>query len=144
MDFSPEYILMCEKAVFLQHAWTIAYGDFYCDKSAVFATRDGSTDGGISLVDDKVLIDVLNQDFKRTKAVWLPRQDQFHEMLNISYPAEVVIMLRDFISSVTSDTIGRWRTMEQLWLSAYALRKHNRAWTGTEWIAAEEPAAGDM
>ncbi|WP_420266732.1 hypothetical protein [Candidatus Magnetominusculus dajiuhuensis] len=131
MDFSPAYIGMCEKAVFIQQIWNVAYGDFYCDKSAVFATRDVSA--SISLVDDKVLIDVMNQGFKRSKAVWLPRQDQLQELLNITEPLAVIQMLNEFLSVVDDDTRRRWTSMEQLLLCAYALRTYKKTWTGADW-----------
>ncbi|MBF0554143.1 MAG: hypothetical protein HQK96_06225 [Nitrospirae bacterium] len=132
MDFSPAYIGMCEKAVFIQQTWSIEYGDFYCDKSAVFATRDGG--GSISLVDGKVLIDVMNQAFKRSKAVWLPRQDQLQELLNITEPFDVVQMLNEFLGTVDNDTRRRWTSMEQLFLCAYTLRVHKKKWTGADWV----------
>ncbi|MBF0516764.1 MAG: hypothetical protein HQK97_06545 [Nitrospirae bacterium] len=131
MDFSNAYIGMCEKAVWLQQLWEITYADYYCDRSAVFGTRDGSP--GISLVDDKVLIDVMNQDFKRSKAVWLPRQDQLQELLNVTDPFDIIHLLNEFTGRVDNATRQRWTSMEQLLLSAYALHKHKRQWTGENW-----------
>ncbi|MBF0459215.1 MAG: hypothetical protein HQK99_15095 [Nitrospirae bacterium] len=131
MDFSDVYIGMCEKAGFLQKAWEITYGDYYSDRSAVFATRGGG--GGISLVDDKVLGDVMNQSFKRSKAVWLPRQDQLQELMNITGPFDIIHMLNEFTATVDDATRGRWTSMEQLMLSAYAHHKHNKQWTGENW-----------
>ncbi|MEO5360912.1 MAG: hypothetical protein H7843_10770 [Nitrospirota bacterium] len=132
MDFSNTYITMCEKALFLQQAWEITYADYYCDRSATFATRDGSA--GISIIDDKVLIDVLNQDFNRSKAVWLPRQDQFQELLNILDPFAIIHMLNEFTGTVDIAARERWQSMEQLLLCAYALHKHKKHWTGDNWI----------
>lgn len=131
MDFSHAYIGMCEQATFLQQAWEITYGDYYSDRSAVFATRGGG--GGISLVDDRVLSDVMNQSFKRSKAVWLPRQDQLQELLNVTSPFDIIRMLNEFAATVDSATREQWTSMEQLLLSIYALHKHNKQWTGESW-----------
>ncbi len=53
MDFSKEYVMMCEKAKEIDRLWTYFVGDFYYDKSSAYISSEGRSEGGVYVVDQK-------------------------------------------------------------------------------------------
>ncbi len=53
MDFSKNYIDMCEKAEELQNIWTVTFGDYYLDKSATYRNSLGDSEGGLEMATER-------------------------------------------------------------------------------------------
>ncbi|MCI4626973.1 MAG: hypothetical protein L3V56_13590 [Candidatus Magnetoovum sp. WYHC-5] len=132
MDFSDLNVNKCEKAKQLQQKWDIVIGDYYFDKSTTYGRKGGlATTGAVCVVDEKILIDVMQGDFVRSKSIWLPRQDQFQRLMNLNAPIEVINKINSFTDN--NDPQG-FASMEQLWLAIYMRYEFNKLWDGNFWI----------
>lgn len=115
MDTSKEYIEMCRKAREIQNLRGNDEGDFYQDGSFVrIANEPCSDDCYHTLVYDG--------------CVWLPRQDQLIEMLNMFW-------MDAWISCFQYAQEQSWNfgSQEQVWLSFVMATKFNKSWTGKNW-----------
>jgi hypothetical protein len=132
MDYSTGYVKMCEGAVEMQRRWGVLAGDLFFEKSS-FVTMAGVSDGAVSLVDERTMTDVVNGVFKKSKAVWLPRQCQMQEMLDVTNPREAAALINEFLKEEEKAGGYRCRSMEQAWLSIVMRRTHGLVWDGDKW-----------
>ncbi|KJR40196.1 hypothetical protein MCHI_003910 [Candidatus Magnetoovum chiemensis] len=110
----------------------MAVGDFYCDKSSIYGTKGGKeSQGAVCHVEEKTLSDMMEGDFNRAKSVWLPRQDQFQEILNLIEPKIALDSLTRLINEDTASS--NFLSMEQLWLAIYMKYKHGKYWNNSDW-----------
>jgi len=133
MDFSKEYVMMCEKAKEIDRLWTYVVGDFYYDKSAAYINREGRSEGGVSVMELKTFNDIIEGAFMRSKAIWLPRQDQLQEMVNLTEPEEAIQKIKDFYEREKKEKRDFYKTMEQLWLAFVMKARYNKKWEEGEW-----------
>jgi hypothetical protein len=133
MDYSTGYVKMCEGALELQRRWGVFAGDLFFEKGTSYATIAGVSDGAVSLVDERTMSDVVNGVFKKSKSVWLPRQDQMQEMLEITKPREAATLINEFLEGEEKAGGYRCRSMEQAWLAIVMRRMYGSAWDGQKW-----------
>jgi hypothetical protein len=139
MDFTENYIKMCEKATEVQK------------QNPLIDTPNlncSSVVNGVTVVCGTWIARV--EDGRWQNGVWLPRQDQLQEMvINHRYvmaiPINAVIALLDYFQDwVLNKCDGldwsysaTYLSMEQLWL-AFAMREiYNKTWNGEDWIKEE-------
>ncbi len=143
MDRTKEFILQCERAieiqkmfpqnpiigdcVILNHQYpyiVTELQEYYDDNT--WLLRLGENDQG---------------DSKRL--IWLPRQDQLQEMINIknyiSYPSSnwglVCVFYSRFSKNAEYSPQQIYKmSMEQLWLVFVMKEKYNKTWNGETWI----------
>ena len=107
MDMSETYQKMCDCEE-VQNQWR---------RFSVDVSQDSLVWGGES---------ERNHDM-----LWLPRQDQIQEMLQL----ELHELLELCSESVIQEALYRYaESFEQLWLAVYMDEKHGKAWDGKEWI----------
>ena len=120
MDTSDEYIKMCEKAEEIQKDWIPDYGDFH-------VTYDDT--GNVCFTD----VFSGHTDYRFSKFVWLPRQDQLQEMIG-EYLVNKRIMYLILNKMGVDMTFGLFDSFEQLWLGIVMYTKHHKKWDGSVWI----------
>ena len=150
MDISEQYIKMCEKAEEIQkpaEGWTGGThisGNIYFYVGSTYAKQRGIPDGYYYFLDETFEGEVCDNcghkedDRHRTvKSIWLPRQDQLQEMLEL---------WRYCSNEVSSLAWGVWNfythaddnyypdSMEQLWLAFIMAEKFSKRWSGEEWL----------
>ena len=69
-------------------------------------------------------------DFRSPDGIWLPRQDQLQEMVDISDWRFKLVNCASFLA----DNFGSFATMEQLWLAFVMKEKYHKIWNGEDWI----------
>ena len=119
MDTTKEYIEMCEKATEVQGKYCSKFGDFnYIDNM------------------DAVQIFGCSEAFHNS-IIWLPRQDQLQDMLELTVYDRICDKLYKFTEWVKINaTYERSNcSMEQLWLAFVMSEKFGKVWTGKEWHA---------
>jgi hypothetical protein len=126
MDTSSEYIQMCEKAREIKEIMPKEFeGDFLVINGSILVT-------GISRLFNPGTISVI----------WLPRQDQLQEMVDIPIgdDEDEGAGLHHFFafcdSKVPVGTISP-KSWEQLWLAFVMKEKYGKTWNGTEWTKEE-------
>ncbi len=129
---------MCEEAKEIDQLWSYVVGDYYYDKSGSYLNREGKHEGGIHVVEAQTLTEIYEGTFIRSKAFWLPRQDQLQEMANLSVPEEAIKEISDFFRGETKDNRNFYKSMEQLWLAFIMRRNYNKAWSEETWIVVED------
>jgi hypothetical protein len=118
VDFSPEYVKMCEKAKEIQDNYIESeFWDLFYD----------SVDKRVKQCDD----------FKGG-FIWLPRQDQLQAFITPEfYLIPLVENFYSFCFSVyRAECLHRtdiFHSMEQLWLAFVMKDKFNKTWTGEDW-----------
>ena len=152
MDYSREYISMCENAFEIQnlafqskdilpifvydktinriciHFWCpeTLCNDLSLPKSDPYlsVSIEHANDGNICHISD------ITVPYGGS-AIWLPRQDQLQNMLSYTCP---VYALCEEISQFAKDNevIFDTASMEQVWLSYVMKEKHNKVWVGNE------------
>lgn len=139
MDTSETYIKMCQKAVEIQKEWKVEKGDWYIlveekiDK-CVNSIKKGVPEcvGLITFPYNEEEIGILDgyddrDFFKRTDFVWLPRQDQLQEMINVPDKVNLLYRLVEYAD-------GWSCSWEQLWLVFVVHEKYHKKWNGENWI----------
>ena len=100
--------------------------------------------------DRKKLVEETVAVFEKIEddSIWLPRQDQIQEMIEIQPNCwwtgydRPHALLNQFIYGIGTDDgfpdeyYVEFRSMEQIWLAFYMQEKHNKVWDGTEWKTA--------
>ncbi len=132
MDFSETYISMCEKALEIQNSWQYMFGDYYYDKSGSYLSSTGRSEGGVNIVDENVLNDIMEGSFVRKTAIWLPRQDQIQERLQ-----DIVGNFKELynlIKNTENKLEDNFSSFEQLWLAIYINKRYSKMWNGENWI----------
>jgi hypothetical protein len=135
MDYSTGYVKMCEGAVEMQRRWGVLAGDLFFEKGSSYATIAGVSEGAMSLVDERTMSDVVNGVFKKSKAVWLPRQDQLQEMLEVTNPREAATLINEFLAEEGKTGGYRCESLEQVWLFIVMKRMYDIVWDGEKWAA---------
>lgn len=147
MDFSSEYIKMCEKAVEIQKLHKIEVGNFVI---WTFSREDGvlvigGSEGDLCLEGHYRLPD----DFEN-EHIWLPRQDQLQEMIGdfkfcfnemSRRHGTYSEFAKDFLfeeyigeNDTSSKDGDEWaKSYEQLWLMIVMKIKYNKTWNGEDW-----------
>ena len=142
MDTSKEYIEMCQEAKEIQEEWKPEYGDWNGSKGATVLDADY----------DEVLFTVGPQN-KIHKYVWLPRQDQLQEMIDVR---EYLILV---YSKDPKEEFNGYHynleyylgggkvdhffgdTAEKVYLQAVMLTKYKKQWDGNKWHVLGSPDA---
>lgn len=157
MDTSETYIKMCQKATEIQAVWKPAEGDyFYQPTSRPFL------EGQFCVYDVRLLIrgpesgrlcfpeivsggpwgeyneDGLEYIDDTARLIWLPRQDQFQEMIEGTAPAVLMAFANEAFDRDHDwiEVIAPYKalaSMEQMWLCYVMSERYQRRWTGEEW-----------
>ena len=118
MDTSKEYIKMCEKAEEIQKEWIPQNGDFFfTNKVYVWGC------------------------YECKKGIWLSRQDQLQEMLDVNNskfvkPCFMAMNFAEWLNNNIRFSNVDW-SMEQLWLAFVMIEKYNKIWNSEEWVEEE-------
>jgi hypothetical protein len=134
MDTSEQYIKMCKKAIEIQKLWKPATGDFYgwtiYESTGHKIWQDGNK---INVVAD----------------IWLPRQDQFQEILYSNVKIYIQEIVRFYFGNQPVNYYNiqfpeyNFETMEQLLLTLIMKLKYNKTWNGEEWLEEEKNCQQD-
>jgi len=132
MKIDKKYIKMCEKAEEIQKKWKPQEWDYcYCygEFGGVVVLSEYETDGGVyghGIEDGKIICTDIDYMEREIKHIWLPRQDQLQEMLNIKWHELGIILYL---------LIGFWKvnekkfsSIEQLLLAFVMKKKYNKEW----------------
>lgn len=138
MDTSEEYIKMCRTATKLQELWKPEFGDWF---SHVF---DGNQKTEVVCQPGVI--------YFAQESTWLPRQDQLQDIVIHRFKVfehsiyEMENAFSDFIRCPPLrhhkeheewlNKIGRFITLEQLWLAFVMNELHRSIWNGKEWVSA--------
>ena len=134
MDTSEEYIKMVDIPE-IQENRKYDGGDWFCMPEDGFSWALYQPVRGMTKEEADKYFDGL---------LWLPRQDQIQEMMDLTNP-------NDWHSSMPSDeghvlwvlfrdSLGNYIdfdyaiTGEQLWLGIYMWVEHSKTWDGTQWV----------
>ena len=128
MDTTPEYIKMSDCEEVQSHSkCQVGYADLMDLWGHEEINIDGYRKG-------KLKIDHYGNLFihgwwrGKSNHLWLPYQHQIQEMLKRMDP-RVQINIAPLL-----DTLPFCDTWEKFWLAYYMYEKHQKTWTGTEWI----------
>jgi len=155
MDFSKQYILMCEQAEELQDSWLPTYGDYVV--SAQHCLRNKKSNPNLLIVQEYQYKDTFKKHIKkeekliysfykngsrdvkhRVDKVWLPRQDQLQNILFVQKSVKACFW-RD-IHGLSKDFYlyafqhPELKTFEQLWLAFIMILLYNKIFNSTEWV----------
>ena len=133
MDTSKNYIRMCQQAEEIQTQWKPSEGDWCLYKAFVPKPYIGVL-SDLSL--EVVLI--YKEEARLNDYTWLPRQDQLQEMIfshkECTLPSA---MIKDPIKGICrfidKSCIGRFDSMEQLWLAFVMNENYRKIWNGYKW-----------
>jgi len=137
MDTSKEYILMCKEAKEIQTEWSKTEelmelgrdGDYYYNtKGLINQVRIRGTQD-----DDDFPGDGITFPCETYGAIWLPRQDQLQDMVNLKIP-RLVYDFRSFVADFIGSYTEKFGSMEQLWLAFVMAEKYNKEWHGLQWF----------
>jgi len=134
MDTSETYIKMCEKAEEIQKEHILHDDDF----SAIWypTGSNGTTIMGEYKVSQALSI-----------GIWLPRQDQLQEMVEINpaYKANLkrkaailALEFAEYVQELPHNEIVD-KSTEQLWL-AFVMKDNNKVWNGEDWVVSKVEA----
>lgn len=135
MDTSETYIKMCEKAEEIQKLRNTIFksekpvGQYPAGKYKLMDTGDVFFQEGMEIQ--------CSFGIAYPNSIWLPRQDQLQEMVDISN--------HDLISRFTNwyFCLNSWheyvpcKSMEQLWLAFIMKEKFRKIWNGENWKCIE-------
>jgi len=132
MDFSKEYIKMCEKATEIQGLARkngVIHGDYLYEKS----------------IDKWDIVYDANKCYKYglLTQIWLPRQDQLQEIVlykNSTEPIRNRILwligdFRDYCIKLYQSKPAFFNSMEQLWLAFVMKENYDKIWYKDEWVS---------
>ena len=133
MDFSKQYIKMCERAEEIQEIY-----------QNVLKKEDNEVDSileGWYVYDGKNIILLHNNEFfisdlkdELKKYVWLPRQDQLQAIIttNKYFRFSLIELFYHFANK----NVPKFTSMEQLWLAYVMYIKYKKIWNNEEekWI----------
>ncbi len=138
MDTTETYIKMCDCPE-IQSQWKPAEGDCCVERKYLdFPLHLLDNLGGWGFITATGRQE--DDEFGQEISIWLPYQDQLQKMV-VEYPKDepwvTFTSLRDFVMtlpntrSVYTEQFISW---EQLWLAFVMKEKHNKTWSGTEWV----------
>jgi len=141
MDFSEKYIKMCEKAKEIQAEWKLQVGDYYFANKKIHVL-------GTEIYKNRRIYPFesspyIKTDFFRDR-VWLPRQDQLQEMLNLKVIKYGLLNeIDNILYKVYKDKYisgFAFDSFEQLFLALVMYKKYEKIWDNKkeEWIKEEE------
>ena len=122
MDFTKQYVDMCSKATEIQRLkeTSLTFADYCYDGCDIFLGEIMAVTG----------VDVEISD--ELGHVWLPRQDQLQDMLNIKNKTDLIVDFCDWC--VETDTIMSLEdSFEKLWLAFVMKEKYNKQWIDNNW-----------
>lgn len=126
MDVSKNYINMCEKAIEIQN-------DLKIQKLPPTYFKDG--DYVACKHKDNTNIDIYKKGLSYFNCVyiWIPRQDQLQEMLNWD---DILCIINEFYYFTSLEIFYRYNfnSIEQITLSFFMKKKHNKFWNGEKWL----------
>jgi len=133
MDFSKQYIKMCEEAKEIQNFWEPHIDDYVYDENG--KSWAGSC---IYVLGNEWAWIEGNKDFyeykKQHKVIWLPRQDQLQAIIttNKYFRFSLIELFYHFANK----NIPKFTSMEQLWLAFVMYMKYNKIWDNEKekWI----------
>lgn len=126
MDTSKEYVEMCRKAVEIQQLKQYVDGCYYSD---VYSGKQY-----VSIVCNSCEIEYGgDMEFSDT-AVWLPRQDQLQEIMDVSGIDDLESIFHAWYQEILIDKGYKKTTFEQLWLAFVMKEKFNKIWNGKDWL----------
>lgn len=118
MDTTETYIKMCEGAEEIQRVWAKR------NKDTDLAAHKGTHD----------ICVILAEHFsggETDKYIWLPRQDQLQDMVELSLD---VMNYSFYVFSMAVGALNKFTSMEQLWLAFVMKEKYGKVWNGENWI----------
>lgn len=149
MDVSREYIEMCEKAQEIQISKKHYYlrDEFFYNRYGEICTvvnidiNEGCNIPKLAFFDDSTLVSDWVKEEELSKLIWLPRQDQLQEMIEIDeYLLENKtrgLRLAEHCEGwcLSDKYMEQFETMEQLWLATVMKEKYNKQWNpeNKEW-----------
>ena len=111
---------MCKKAPEIQEMWKPAWGDF--------VHYDGYTHAAIKVYKE--------EDFEEEPIIWLPRQDQLQNMIEVLDITELFDKFFEYYTlnwTIRSDSWWKTSSFEQLWLAFVMNKVHNKQWKNETW-----------
>ena len=125
MDTTKEYIKMCEKAKEIQKDHEFEYGDLFQD-----------------VMGSKAIFIPWEQNIKECPeyyrdCIWLPRQDQIQEMMEIPCTVwRASSLFRKVQKFIMDYKELEPLSMEQIWLCIVMKDLYNKTWNGEDWVIA--------
>lgn len=124
MDTSEIYIKMCEEAEEIQKLCQDKTGDYYFDSI--------SQKVQIYIEEESYSYSITDKNYYNfDKDIWLPRQDQLQEMLNIKRPDDLISEFNEW----TFNNNLYLGSIEQTLLAILMNNKYDKKWNGEDWIA---------
>ena len=126
MDSSEQYIKMCSKASEIQKLWKQNKGEYV----AVYSSEWEYFDKDYQVRNKIVILGVDgNYVTDESLCVWLPRQDQLQEIMEIDIRSVCSFIILDQLMDRYITRYGYLlETMEQLWLAFFMLEKYKKHW----------------
>jgi len=149
MDLTNRYIIMCQKAEDIQHAWMPRQCDFIIEQEVVEQGLSSCKQGaGEVQVVDLYYQDQESEGYRqecedlKNNAFWLPRQDQLQNIMEPDI-AKVSFLVNEVLSkpyyyplkNVLVEPASVFYSLEQLWLAYVIKEKFNKAWNEEEWVS---------
>ena len=147
MDFSKQYIKMCERAKEVQKKWKLQLGDYFFrkDREGIGLITNISLDGIISVTYLKIIYDkelelcnisgiAGNIDYVKETKIWLPRQDQLQAIITTNKYFRFGLI--ELFYHFANKNISKFTSMEKLWLAFVMYVKYNKIWDNKKekWI----------
>ena len=153
MDTSETYIKMCEKAEEIQsqrirnpqpngsqslNIYDDWEGCYYAVKSEIHKDLGGGINYDIYLYTHRPAAEFFDEGWMGD-AIWLPRQDQLQEMVDLGGGAKELALFFGWFCSPKESFhqtvyVAKFKTMEQLWLAFVMKEKYNKIWDGEGWV----------
>jgi len=135
VDTSKEYIEMCEKAVEIQDKWIPQSTDIVKGEFVGFI-KEASPNYALRRFDSDKEIYGKYAWYEKMELIWIPRQDQLQDMVNIevigySHIKGLILGFKRFCMDQDDKSFN---TMEQLWLAFVMKEKYSKSWNGKEWV----------
>ena len=139
MDTSPEYIKQCEKATEIQELWEAKPADFVSIKPGVEfvdAVLHFVNQGTVYTL-ESFLMRKMKPDYIKERHIWLPRQDQLQEMVNLhngNYNLGLQELHQFVEINCKDETTWVFTSWEQAWLAFVMSERYSKKWNGEDWI----------
>jgi len=138
MDFSEKYIEMCSKASEIQELWKQDKGEYVAVYSSEWEYLDKDHQVRKKTFKEIVILGVDgNYVTDESLCVWLPRQDQLQEIMEIDiHSVRPFIILDQLMDRYITRYGYLLETIEQLWLAFFMSEKYKKYWDNKlqDWI----------
>jgi hypothetical protein len=140
MDFTKEYVLMCEKAEEIQNLWDKKEGFVFIKSGSYWIGEP--VDAGQEWMTSEIATVIEEQPLtKFCEYIWLPRQDQLQEMVTVKKgDLQSMFMfafegknILEIMYSRGFDIDAHIGSVEQIMLCVVMKNKFNKVWNGEEW-----------